>query len=163
MMAQIENEYSNIEGDKTDGKQYVKTVAAFALGLKLDIPWMMCSQSDAPRHRHQHLQRLLLRWLPWEPLSELSDAAAPMDGGLERSEAATCPVLQACHRPASTWQRSHLYFPLVFVLVQAGRRSGESRSSIGPLRTSTSPSLAGTRRAAPTTRITVSTTAPQSS
>lgn len=49
MMAQIENEYSNIEGSKKDGKAYVAEQAQFALSLNIDIPWIMCSQPDAPQ------------------------------------------------------------------------------------------------------------------
>ncbi len=50
MMAQIENEYSNIEGGKAAGKQYVQEVAAFALSLKLDIP---CQLRGSQHLRHQ--------------------------------------------------------------------------------------------------------------
>ena len=49
VMAQIENEYSNIEGSKKDGRAYVAEQAAFALSLQLDVPWIMCSQQDAPQ------------------------------------------------------------------------------------------------------------------
>ncbi|KAL3698056.1 hypothetical protein R1sor_012132 [Riccia sorocarpa] len=49
IMAQIENEYGNIEalyGAK--GKEYVKWCANMAESLGAGIPWIMCQQRDAP-------------------------------------------------------------------------------------------------------------------
>ncbi|KAJ3671896.1 hypothetical protein LUZ60_007975 [Juncus effusus] len=51
ILAQIENEYGNIEasfGQK--GKSYIKWAADMALGLGANVPWIMCKQSDAPQN-----------------------------------------------------------------------------------------------------------------
>ena len=49
IMAQIENEYGNLEDAYgAGGKEYVKEVAQFARQLQLDVPWIMCQQADAP-------------------------------------------------------------------------------------------------------------------
>ncbi|KAL2644811.1 hypothetical protein R1flu_012398 [Riccia fluitans] len=49
IMAQIENEYGNIESEYgKEGKKYVKWCANMAESLGAGIPWIMCQQSDAP-------------------------------------------------------------------------------------------------------------------
>ncbi|OAE33745.1 hypothetical protein AXG93_2884s1180 [Marchantia polymorpha subsp. ruderalis] len=49
IMAQIENEYGNIEWEYGQpGKQYVKWAANMAEGLDAGVPWIMCQQGDAP-------------------------------------------------------------------------------------------------------------------
>ncbi|OMO72147.1 Glycoside hydrolase, family 35 [Corchorus olitorius] len=47
---QIENEYERIEGafEDNSGSRYVHWAADFAVGLKTGVPWIMCSQTDAP-------------------------------------------------------------------------------------------------------------------
>ncbi|OAY42814.1 beta-galactosidase 15 [Manihot esculenta] len=49
LLAQIENEYGNVQwayGD--DGKKYLDWCAKMADNLKIGIPWVMCQQDDAP-------------------------------------------------------------------------------------------------------------------
>ncbi|XP_072963925.1 beta-galactosidase 15 isoform X2 [Typha angustifolia] len=49
ILAQIENEYGNIEGRYgQSGKSYVQWAAQMALGLGAGVPWVMCRQTDAP-------------------------------------------------------------------------------------------------------------------
>ncbi|XP_024362300.1 beta-galactosidase 9 [Physcomitrium patens] len=49
IMAQIENEYGNIEWAFGDGgKRYAMWAAELALGLDAGVPWVMCQQDDAP-------------------------------------------------------------------------------------------------------------------
>lgn len=49
ILAQIENEYGNIEGRYGQGgKEYVRWAANMALGLGSGVPWVMCKQTDAP-------------------------------------------------------------------------------------------------------------------
>lgn len=49
ILAQIENEYGNIEHSFGEGgKQYVQWAAALAQNLEIGIPWVMCRQNDAP-------------------------------------------------------------------------------------------------------------------
>lgn len=49
ILAQIENEYGNIEGRYGQGgKEYVRWAANMALGLGAGVPWVMCKQTDAP-------------------------------------------------------------------------------------------------------------------
>ncbi|PIN19160.1 Beta-galactosidase [Handroanthus impetiginosus] len=49
IMAQIENEYNNVQlAYREDGKKYVKWAADTAVGLYNGIPWVMCKQKDAP-------------------------------------------------------------------------------------------------------------------
>ncbi|MCO5547441.1 hypothetical protein L7F22_000890 [Adiantum nelumboides] len=49
ILAQIENEYGNIEHAFGDGgKLYIKWAAALAQSLNIGVPWVMCQQNDAP-------------------------------------------------------------------------------------------------------------------
>ncbi|MQL82322.1 hypothetical protein Taro_014801 [Colocasia esculenta] len=49
ILAQIENEYGNIESSYgSAGKQYVSWSASMALSLNTGVPWVMCNQADAP-------------------------------------------------------------------------------------------------------------------
>ncbi len=49
IMAQIENEYGNVEASYgADGKRYMKWAADMALSFDIHIPWIMCAQTDAP-------------------------------------------------------------------------------------------------------------------
>ncbi|KAK6159585.1 hypothetical protein DH2020_006899 [Rehmannia glutinosa] len=49
IMAQIENEYNNVQlAYKEAGKDYVKWAADMAVGLYNGVPWVMCKQKDAP-------------------------------------------------------------------------------------------------------------------
>eukprot|EP01137_Pigoraptor_chileana_P033368 Opistho-2@24128 len=49
VIAQIENEYGNVEASYGDGgKKYVQWCANLALSMKIDVPWIMCQQEDAP-------------------------------------------------------------------------------------------------------------------
>ncbi|KAJ4824418.1 hypothetical protein Tsubulata_033284 [Turnera subulata] len=49
ILAQIENEYGNVEWAYGDaGRKYVEWCKDTALGYKLDIPWIMCQQDNAP-------------------------------------------------------------------------------------------------------------------
>ncbi|CAA2991953.1 beta-galactosidase 13-like [Olea europaea subsp. europaea] len=51
IMAQIENEYNNIQlAYREAGEKYVKWAADMAVGLYDGIPWIMCKQEDAPEH-----------------------------------------------------------------------------------------------------------------
>lgn len=51
VLAQIENEYGNEEiFYGPDGAKYVQEIAAFAQSLNIDVPWIMCVQSDAPQN-----------------------------------------------------------------------------------------------------------------
>jgi len=49
MMAQIENEYDHIR-DAFDeaAERYIKWAGQMAVGLKTDVPWLMCKSKDAP-------------------------------------------------------------------------------------------------------------------
>ncbi|KAL6525981.1 hypothetical protein OROHE_015505 [Orobanche hederae] len=50
IMAQIENEYNNVQlAYKEAGKNYVKWAADMAVGLYNGVPWIMCKQKDAPQ------------------------------------------------------------------------------------------------------------------
>ncbi|CAI9087581.1 OLC1v1021688C1 [Oldenlandia corymbosa var. corymbosa] len=49
ILAQVENEYGNVEGAYgVGGEKYVKWAAKTAVSLNTTVPWVMCSQSDAP-------------------------------------------------------------------------------------------------------------------
>ncbi|XP_009631007.1 beta-galactosidase 13-like [Nicotiana tomentosiformis] len=49
IMAQIENEYNNVQlAYREDGKKYIKWAAEMATGLYNGVPWVMCKQKDAP-------------------------------------------------------------------------------------------------------------------
>ncbi|KAI5070792.1 hypothetical protein GOP47_0015135 [Adiantum capillus-veneris] len=49
ILAQIENEYGNIDYSYGQaGKTYMKWAAEMALGLNTGVPWIMCNQADAP-------------------------------------------------------------------------------------------------------------------
>ncbi|KAL2476996.1 Beta-galactosidase 13 [Forsythia ovata] len=49
IMAQIENEYNNVQlAYKERGANYVKWAADMAVGLYNGVPWIMCKQKDAP-------------------------------------------------------------------------------------------------------------------
>ncbi|XP_022021593.1 beta-galactosidase 8 isoform X1 [Helianthus annuus] len=49
ILAQVENEYGNVEwAYGVGGELYVKWAAETALSLNTSVPWVMCSQSDAP-------------------------------------------------------------------------------------------------------------------
>ncbi|KAK4437634.1 Beta-galactosidase 13 [Sesamum alatum] len=49
IMAQIENEYNNVQEAYRDaGHKYVKWAAELAVNLHSGIPWLMCKQRDAP-------------------------------------------------------------------------------------------------------------------
>ncbi|KAL0383934.1 UNVERIFIED_CONTAM: Beta-galactosidase 14 [Sesamum radiatum] len=49
IMAQIENEYNNVqEAYRESGHKYVKWAAELAVNLHSGIPWLMCKQRDAP-------------------------------------------------------------------------------------------------------------------
>ncbi|KAJ7552724.1 hypothetical protein O6H91_06G067100 [Diphasiastrum complanatum] len=51
ILAQIENEYGNIEWSfGAPGKQYMLWAANMARGLDIGVPWIMCQQSDAPEY-----------------------------------------------------------------------------------------------------------------
>ncbi|OMO93522.1 hypothetical protein COLO4_16850 [Corchorus olitorius] len=50
ILAQIENEYGNIESHYGDrGKAYIKWCAQMAVGQNIGVPWIMCQQADAPQ------------------------------------------------------------------------------------------------------------------
>ncbi|GFP89048.1 beta-galactosidase 14 [Phtheirospermum japonicum] len=50
IMAQIENEYNNVQlAYKEAGKDYVRWAADMAVGLYNGVPWVMCKQKDAPQ------------------------------------------------------------------------------------------------------------------
>ncbi|XP_057966485.1 beta-galactosidase 11-like [Malania oleifera] len=49
ILAQIENEYNNIQlAYKELGTRYVQWAGNMAVGLKTGVPWIMCKQKDAP-------------------------------------------------------------------------------------------------------------------
>ncbi|KAL2630274.1 hypothetical protein R1flu_014960 [Riccia fluitans] len=49
ILAQIENEYGNIDNAYGDAaKPYISWAANMALGLETGVPWIMCQQEDAP-------------------------------------------------------------------------------------------------------------------
>ncbi|CAL5408724.1 unnamed protein product [Camellia sinensis] len=49
ILAQIENEYGNVEwAYGIEGQSYVKWAAEMAVGLNTTVPWVMCVQKDAP-------------------------------------------------------------------------------------------------------------------
>ncbi|KAL3843366.1 hypothetical protein ACJIZ3_000769 [Penstemon smallii] len=49
IMAQIENEYNNVQlAYREDGLRYVKWAAEMATTLYNGVPWIMCKQKDAP-------------------------------------------------------------------------------------------------------------------
>ena len=48
ILAQIENEYDNMEGDDAGHKEYVQWCGALTQKLDIGIPWLMCSSHDAP-------------------------------------------------------------------------------------------------------------------
>ncbi|KAH6829037.1 beta-galactosidase 8 [Perilla frutescens var. hirtella] len=49
ILAQVENEYGNVEGAYgVDGALYIKWAAETAVGLNTSVPWVMCAQGDAP-------------------------------------------------------------------------------------------------------------------
>ncbi|KAK3028523.1 hypothetical protein RJ639_038591, partial [Escallonia herrerae] len=49
ILAQVENEYGNVEGSYgVGGKLYIKWAAETAISLNTTVPWVMCAQSDAP-------------------------------------------------------------------------------------------------------------------
>lgn len=50
IMAQIENEYNNVQlAYRDQGKKYVNWAANMAVNLYDKIPWVMCKQKDAPQ------------------------------------------------------------------------------------------------------------------
>lgn len=50
IIAQIENEYGNVEAAYgAGGQEYVLEMANLATSYDLDIPWVMCQQPDAPQ------------------------------------------------------------------------------------------------------------------
>uniref|UniRef100_A0A9I9CPE9 Beta-galactosidase n=1 Tax=Cucumis melo TaxID=3656 RepID=A0A9I9CPE9_CUCME len=50
IVAQIENEFGNVEGSYgQEGKEYVKWCAELAQSYNLSEPWIMCQQGDAPQ------------------------------------------------------------------------------------------------------------------
>ncbi|EPS74283.1 beta-galactosidase, partial [Genlisea aurea] len=50
IMAQIENEYNNVQlAYREKGKEYVKWAANLAVSLYSGVPWLMCKQYDAPQ------------------------------------------------------------------------------------------------------------------
>ncbi|KAL0305806.1 UNVERIFIED_CONTAM: Beta-galactosidase 8 [Sesamum radiatum] len=49
ILAQVENEYGNVEwAYGVAGELYVKWAAETAVGLNTTVPWVMCAQEDAP-------------------------------------------------------------------------------------------------------------------
>ncbi|XP_038701892.1 beta-galactosidase 15-like [Tripterygium wilfordii] len=49
IVAQIENEYGNVQGSYgDDGKKYIEWCANLAQSYNADVPWIMCQQGDAP-------------------------------------------------------------------------------------------------------------------
>ncbi|KAE8719129.1 Beta-galactosidase 11 [Hibiscus syriacus] len=49
ILTQIENEYNTIQlAYREKGETYIKWAAKTALGLDVDVPWIMCKQMDAP-------------------------------------------------------------------------------------------------------------------
>ena len=49
-VAQIENEYDNMEGNDPGNKEYVQWCGALTQKLAIGIPWVMCSSHDAPSY-----------------------------------------------------------------------------------------------------------------
>ncbi|KAK1280991.1 Beta-galactosidase 15 [Acorus gramineus] len=50
IIAQIENEYGDVEGPYGDsGKRYVQWCANLAESFNIGVPWIMCQQGDAPQ------------------------------------------------------------------------------------------------------------------
>ncbi|KAF9613027.1 hypothetical protein IFM89_005461 [Coptis chinensis] len=50
ILAQIENEYGNIDKSYGEaGKNYIKWCAQMALNQNAGVPWVMCQQADAPQ------------------------------------------------------------------------------------------------------------------
>ncbi|KAK1309283.1 Beta-galactosidase 15 [Acorus calamus] len=50
IVAQIENEYGNIDGPYGDaGKRYIQWCANLAESFNAGVPWVMCQQNDAPQ------------------------------------------------------------------------------------------------------------------
>ena len=50
VLAQIENEYDNMEGDSAANREYVQWCGALTQRLAIGIPWVMCSSHDAPAY-----------------------------------------------------------------------------------------------------------------
>ncbi|KAG6401430.1 hypothetical protein SASPL_138287 [Salvia splendens] len=49
IMAQIENEYNNVQlSYKEDGEKYIRWAADMAVSLYNGVPWIMCKQKNAP-------------------------------------------------------------------------------------------------------------------
>ncbi|CAN1810796.1 Beta-galactosidase 6 [Linum perenne] len=49
ILAQVENEYGNVEwAYGLPGRDYVRWAAETAVNLNVSVPWVMCQQSDAP-------------------------------------------------------------------------------------------------------------------
>lgn len=49
IMAQIENEYNNVQlAYRENGKKYIQWAANMATSLYNGVPWIMCKQKDAP-------------------------------------------------------------------------------------------------------------------
>ncbi|KAK3224359.1 hypothetical protein Dsin_011384 [Dipteronia sinensis] len=49
ILSQIENEYNAVEDAlKESGTRYVQWAGTMAVGLKTGVPWVMCTQKDAP-------------------------------------------------------------------------------------------------------------------
>jgi len=48
ILAQIENEYGNVEGSFSKPKEYVDWAVSLAMNLTNKEPWIMCQQDDAP-------------------------------------------------------------------------------------------------------------------
>uniref|UniRef100_M1A6P4 Beta-galactosidase n=1 Tax=Solanum tuberosum TaxID=4113 RepID=M1A6P4_SOLTU len=49
ILAQIENEYNNVQAAyKENGKKYIEWAANMAVGLYDGVPWIMCKQKEAP-------------------------------------------------------------------------------------------------------------------
>ncbi|KZV51981.1 beta-galactosidase 6-like [Dorcoceras hygrometricum] len=49
ILAQVENEYGNVEwAYGVGGELYVEWAAEIAVGLNTSVPWVMCAQEDAP-------------------------------------------------------------------------------------------------------------------
>nr|GMC87505.1 beta-galactosidase 13-like [Ipomoea batatas] len=50
ILAQIENEYSNVAGSyRENGIKYIHWAAEMAVGLYNEVPWIMCKQKEAPQ------------------------------------------------------------------------------------------------------------------
>lgn len=51
IMAQIENEYNNVQlAYRENGLKYIQWAANMASSLYNGVPWIMCKQRDAPPH-----------------------------------------------------------------------------------------------------------------